>query len=934
VNIFKLKIKYMKNKYPLHLSFSVLILLCLILFTENKSQAQTTRYVPVGSNTPCYATIQAAITASVTGDTIEVDAGTYPQGSTQININKSITLRAKVGLATKPKITTKYVSYNDCAVRIGAANVVIDGFEIDGSSAFTIFPSSTSIYLVGDYNGSTNIGYDNWTVKNCYLHNAREGVRLSTNNYVTIQGNEIAQTVKHCIDCGYGFCNGIKVTHNWLHSEQSVFGAKPAGLYYMFYNLPGATVEISYNYCTGCRTFCDFAHNGNGTEPNNQVLIMHNTVDWNLQALPSPVTGSENAQQWSIAFWTGSTTQSWDATKFIIRDNIFSRQKYYEIANSDAAGKGIMIGSLNIQNNLFYKWYLNTNWQTPSYKTDNEWPGTWGAVGWTSTDGTPTFTNDIQGDPLYAATGTTAREYYAISTSSPAYHTASDGTEIGAWQAPSAKIWTGTINNDWNNPGNWSDGIVPTSGSDILFNASSTNSCVIDANRTVGSINNTTAYDLVLNGKQLTVTGSINQTSTGKIDATTSLSEIVLAGTSAQTITSGAFVSDLVDKLTINNSSGVTLGGAITVNTTLTMTSGLLTLGTNHLTLGSSATISGTPSATNMIIATSTGELRKLFSGTGSFTFPVGDNTGTAEYSPVTLNFNSGSFSSAYAGVNLVNSKHPNNTSLTDYLNRYWTLSQSGITNFSCAVTLQYLPADVSGTEANIYCGKYNGSSWVLLFAANTETHQLTGTVSSFSTFSGGESGVLPIMLSSFSSSIIGRNAKLSWVTASEHNNSGFDILRASVDKNNIVGDYSKVAFINGNGTTTEQKSYSYTDCNLNTGNYKYRLKQIDYNGNFEYHNLTGEVMIGTPSKFELSQNYPNPFNPVTNINFELPMDSKVVLKVYDISGREIKTLLNETKSAGYYSVTFEASNISSGVYFYRIQTEKYSEIKRMMVVK
>jgi hypothetical protein len=109
---------------------------------------------------------------------------------------------------------------------------------------------------------------------------------------------------------------------------------------------------------------------------------------------------------------------------------------------------------------------------------------------------------------------------------------------------------------------------------------------------------------------------------------------------------------------------------------------------------------------------------------------------------------------------------------------------------------------------------------------------------------------------------------------------------------------------------------------------------KIDYNVYPEENNPLGNITVGTPSKFELSQNYPNPFNPTTNIRFGLPVNSKVTIKIYDISGREIRTLLNETKAAGYYTVMFDASGISSGVYFYKIQADGFSEMKRMLLVK
>ena len=201
----------------------------------------------------------------------------------------------------------------------------------------------------------------------------------------------------------------------------------------------------------------------------------------------------------------------------------------------------------------------------------------------------------------------------------------------------------------------------------------------------------------------------------------------------------------------------------------------------------------------------------------------------------------------------------------------------------------------------------------------------------------GGDSKILinapmPVELASFTSIVSERNIKLNWVTASEQNNSGFDIERKS-----IAGNFAKVGFIEGRGTVTIPSNYSFDDRNLQTGKYQYRLKQIDNNGNFEYHNLSGSVELGIPAKFNLSQNYPNPFNPVTKINFDLPMDAKVNITVFDIAGREIKTIVNEFRTAGYYTVQFDASGISSGAYFYRIMTDgdnKFVLTKKLVLVK
>ncbi|HEY5533443.1 MAG TPA: T9SS type A sorting domain-containing protein, partial [Ignavibacteria bacterium] len=191
-----------------------------------------------------------------------------------------------------------------------------------------------------------------------------------------------------------------------------------------------------------------------------------------------------------------------------------------------------------------------------------------------------------------------------------------------------------------------------------------------------------------------------------------------------------------------------------------------------------------------------------------------------------------------------------------------------------------------------------------------------------------------PVELTSFAASIFGRDVKLNWVTATETNNSGFEIQRSMQNENN----WEKVGFVKGNGTKNTPTNYTYTDSKLNTGKYQYRLKQIDYNGNYEYFLLNGFVNISNASKYDLSQNYPNPFNPVTNIDYELPLDSKVMIKVYDISGRVISELVNLQQKAGFYTIQFNASNIASGNYFYQMITNANGNsttiTKRMIVIK
>lgn len=198
----------------------------------------------------------------------------------------------------------------------------------------------------------------------------------------------------------------------------------------------------------------------------------------------------------------------------------------------------------------------------------------------------------------------------------------------------------------------------------------------------------------------------------------------------------------------------------------------------------------------------------------------------------------------------------------------------------------------------------------------------------------GTNSAVLPVELTSFTSAVTGRDVKLSWITLSEINNSGFSIERSPASQDQ----WTAAGSVTGNGTTGSPSNYEFTDRNVNAGRYKYRLKQTDFNGSFEYYMLSGEVSVELPEKFNLSQNYPNPFNPSTKINYDLPVDGNVSLKLYDLSGREVMTIVNEVQTSGYYTVNFNGSNIASGAYFYRFSVSSnsgnFNMTKKMMLIK
>jgi sugar lactone lactonase YvrE len=200
-----------------------------------------------------------------------------------------------------------------------------------------------------------------------------------------------------------------------------------------------------------------------------------------------------------------------------------------------------------------------------------------------------------------------------------------------------------------------------------------------------------------------------------------------------------------------------------------------------------------------------------------------------------------------------------------------------------------------------------------------------------------GAGSPLPVELNSFTAQSEGNGVLLNWKTATEVNNYGFDVDRKS---GNAGSEWVKVGFVNGSGNSNSTKEYTFTESNIKAGKYSYRLKQIDKDGGIKY-SAEAEVEIKPiPTEYVLQQNYPNPFNPTTVIKYSLPFDSRVSIKVYNLTGQEVKVLKDEVISAGSQEVQFNSQGLTSGVYFYRLNAEsldgkqQYSSVKKMTFLK
>jgi hypothetical protein len=229
--------------------------------------------------------------------------------------------------------------------------------------------------------------------------------------------------------------------------------------------------------------------------------------------------------------------------------------------------------------------------------------------------------------------------------------------------------------------------------------------------------------------------------------------------------------------------------------------------------------------------------------------------------------------------------------------------------------------------NGNVYLTGGSNGTWGE--PVNTHAGASDGFVAKF-----GPGDVVPVELFGFSATSRGHSITLNWTTATEKDNYGFEVQR----KNQPNGDWKKIGSVMGNGTTATPHNYSFVDDHIAVGAYSYRLKQIDFDGGFEF---TGEILIEVkpPSTFSLDQNYPNPFNPRTTIKFDIPEKSHVKLEIYNLLGEKIRTLISGRKDAGIYNIEWDGKNkqgitMSSGIYLYILTTDKHRDVRKMILTK
>ncbi|MFA6469869.1 MAG: T9SS type A sorting domain-containing protein [Bacteroidota bacterium] len=405
-----------------------------------------------------------------------------------------------------------------------------------------------------------------------------------------------------------------------------------------------------------------------------------------------------------------------------------------------------------------------------------------------------------------------------------------------------------------------------------------------------------------------------------------------------------------LDTLELNGTASLNITSAgvktVTVNKQMIMNGGNITTNSDTLILGQNTSSAGTLSRSSGSVV---GHLKRWVpAGIDDFLFPVGiaDQYRPVDISVTSLPDSGGSLTASFIESNPGETGLPLDDGGIPIINisteGYWSISSADGFNggiFSLDLSPKAFSGIADVSSLRVVTRPISGS-WQLQGTHVSGTGTIAAPVVSRSGLSGfgefaiagGADNALPVNIASFTAAPNQLNAELKWKTVTESNNHGFEIERHSAENRSF--EWHKVGFVEGKGTTNEPKEYSFADMNLHTGKYFYRLKQIDRDGRFSYSHLLQVTIHDVPKVFALEQNYPNPFNPTTVIGYQLPVNSYVTLKVFDVIGREVVTLVNEVKEAGRYSVPFDGTKLSSGMYFARLQSGDKLQLKKMMLLK
>lgn len=399
---------------------------------------------------------------------------------------------------------------------------------------------------------------------------------------------------------------------------------------------------------------------------------------------------------------------------------------------------------------------------------------------------------------------------------------------------------------------------------------------------------------------------------------------IVLVENGSSDQTTGDELVSSMPTIVINNPQTVRLNRSVSISNTVKLSQGYLNTNGFTLTLGNNATLTG--ETTNQYVI---GSLIK--------TETVGTSA-SSSLNSIGISFSAGTDNLGTVSVTRVSGTAPTGGGvLTHKLKRSWYITSTNPPTNGRNITFTWISNDdnnVDLTSARI-CKLGDGSpDWITYGSAvDASSRTITATgVTSFSLWTISDTVVpLPVELTSFTTDVVKTEVTLNWHTMTEVNNYGFEIERRMAS----VSSWEKVGFVSGYGTSNSPHQYSYSEAGLSSGRYIYRLKQVDNNGVFKYSASVEAEVTSEPITIGLSQNYPNPFNPSTKISFAAANTGRATVVVYNVLGQQVRTLFDGiAEGRKEYTITFDATQLSSGIYFCKMWTATKTEIRRMILLK
>ena len=498
--------------------------------------------------------------------------------------------------------------------------------------------------------------------------------------------------------------------------------------------------------------------------------------------------------------------------------------------------------------------------------------------------------------------------------------------------------WVGNTSNAWANTANWSCPQIPTATTNVTIPTGSANMPVIINAQQANNIAIQSAASLTLNvaASQLSVFGNI--TNNGSF--TNSNGKLIFTGSAAQTIPTGTYA-----KVQVNNAAGLTLGGAVTLNDSLVLTNGIVSLANNNLTLGSTA-YANTGSTTSYIKTNGTGSAIINGIGTTGKTGNIAIPVGNASFNPIVF-ANSGttdnftvrvidSVTTTYSGSTPTGAKI-----IANAVGKSWIINEAVAGGSNANITLQWNTADeLTGfARANSYLAYHNGTIWMSNVAgaasgSNPYTQTRSG-ITSFSAFGVGSAGTLPVELITFNGKRVNEKAELNWVTASEVNNDYFIVERSSNNKTfTAIGEKVKGA---GNSNTVNQyQVYDNDAIAFATQNaiqtIYYRLRQVDFDGTINYSKVISISATEDAVGFDASV-YPNPFNGTIHVNVSTNTNEETHLEVYDLNGKTVYSQTITTLVGNTNFMITDLDKIPAGMYFVKISQSDNTKIVKISKV-